>query len=398
MAMSAEECTDAFLANRGGVVPRRLPSSMQPRAGDALQFPPGTTDDEIALATAGVGADEVCEPRPCYVCRCESLTVHRFYHRMCAPCGALNYAKRSATADMDGRVAVVTGGRVKIGFQICLKLLRAGAAVVATTRFPGDALRRYLACDDFADWGDRLTICGLDLRDLPAVEAFADRMVTTHRRLHVLINNAASTIRRPPAFYAHLLDGEATEAVQALEVEAAGHLGSRGGDSEKPWIVSAFDPHNALSMARLSGANAQPGGSLGDVLPAAPEPPAAADGLPTCVRMTQAGAGAVANEDGGAYFPVGALDANGEQVDLRPTNSWMLRVGEVPARRATASGPVGMPTPTPKKNPWQSGEDSSENDGNGDANESSKEGEVGEGSPGGADGLPAAAGLRASCW
>ncbi len=42
-----------------------------------------------------------------------------------------------------------TGSRVKIGFQAALKLLRAGAVVLATTRFPTDALLRFAACADF---------------------------------------------------------------------------------------------------------------------------------------------------------------------------------------------------------------------------------------------------------
>ena len=52
-------------------------------------------------------------------------------------------AKRVQSADMRGMVCLVTGGRIRIGFQICLKLLRAGAYVLTTTRFPADAAARY---------------------------------------------------------------------------------------------------------------------------------------------------------------------------------------------------------------------------------------------------------------
>jgi hypothetical protein len=41
-----------------------------------------------------------------------------------------------------GYVCVVTGGRVRIGYQICLKLLRGGGTVITTTRWPEDALLR----------------------------------------------------------------------------------------------------------------------------------------------------------------------------------------------------------------------------------------------------------------
>jgi NAD(P)-dependent dehydrogenase (short-subunit alcohol dehydrogenase family) len=47
------------------------------------------------------------------------------------------------TADLSGYVCVVTGGRVRIGYQICLKLLRAGATVIATSRWPHDAVLRF---------------------------------------------------------------------------------------------------------------------------------------------------------------------------------------------------------------------------------------------------------------
>ncbi len=55
---------------------------------------------------------------------------------MCPSCAELNWAKRHLTRDLSGRVALVTGGRVKIGFEICLKLLRAGCRLIMTTRFP----------------------------------------------------------------------------------------------------------------------------------------------------------------------------------------------------------------------------------------------------------------------
>ena len=58
--------------------------------------------------------------------------------------GDENWHKRHQTADLRGRVALVTGGRVKIGYQTCILLLRAGCRVVVTTRFPRDAARRSL--------------------------------------------------------------------------------------------------------------------------------------------------------------------------------------------------------------------------------------------------------------
>src|SRR5207248_4090 len=107
-----------------------------------------------------------------------------------------------------GRSAVITGARLKIGYQAGLKLLRAGARVFVTTRFPHDAARRYAAEPDFADWGPRLRVHGLDLRHSPSVEVFSRYLCRAESRLDALVNNAAQTVRRPVAFYRHLLDAE----------------------------------------------------------------------------------------------------------------------------------------------------------------------------------------------
>src|SRR5690348_3962571 len=140
--------------------------------------------------------------------------VHFFYDQMCPPCAELNFAKRNQTADLRGRVALVTGGRVKIGYQIALKLLQAGARVVVTTRFPQDAARRFASEPDFADFGGRLQIHGLDLRHTPSVERFCAHVVATETRLDYLISNACQTVRRPAAFYAHLLDAPAPTPIE----------------------------------------------------------------------------------------------------------------------------------------------------------------------------------------
>ena len=69
--------------------------------------------------------------------------LHAFYDQLCPSCGDFNFAKRTETADLRGRVALLTGGRVKIGYQAGIKLLRAGAELIVTTRFPRDAAARY---------------------------------------------------------------------------------------------------------------------------------------------------------------------------------------------------------------------------------------------------------------
>jgi NAD(P)-dependent dehydrogenase (short-subunit alcohol dehydrogenase family) len=197
-------------------------------------------------------------PRSCYVCKAPYRELHHFYDSLCPPCAALNYEKRFQTADLDGRVALITGARIKIGYQAALLLLRAGARVLVTTRFPHDAARRYAREPDFERWAGRLEIHGIDLRHAPSVEAFAGALVERLPRLDILVNNAAQTVRRPPAFYAHLLAGE--ERAPAPP-----------------------------AIGLLAPAPAPPAGALDD-----------------------------------PHFPRGWLDADLQQIDLRPVNSWRL--------------------------------------------------------------------------
>ncbi|WP_310426182.1 SDR family NAD(P)-dependent oxidoreductase [Chamaesiphon sp. VAR_48_metabat_135_sub] len=136
----------------------------------------------------------------------EEREVHFFYHLLCPKCAEFNYAKRSQRADLTGRVALITGGRIKIGYQLGLRLLQDGARVIITTQFPQDCARRYSLEPDFEEWGDRLQIHGLDLRDLKSLEGFIEYLLDRESALDILINNACQTVKRPLEFYRHLLE------------------------------------------------------------------------------------------------------------------------------------------------------------------------------------------------
>ena len=77
---------------------------------------------------------EAVEPQNCYICKQDYSTIHHFYDQLCPKCAELNFLKRTETADLRGRVALLTGGRVKIGYQAGIKLLRAGAQLIVTAR------------------------------------------------------------------------------------------------------------------------------------------------------------------------------------------------------------------------------------------------------------------------
>lgn len=151
---------------------------------------------------------ELTKPRLCYGCLTKFARRHFFYERLCVACGDLNYQKRKQSGNLNGRVALVTGGRIKIGYATALCLLRAGASVIVTTRFPHDAARRYSNEPDFPVWRDRLVIYGLDFRRLPVLEQFVEHLHARYHALDILINNAAQTVQRPLSHYRQLLAGE----------------------------------------------------------------------------------------------------------------------------------------------------------------------------------------------
>ncbi len=174
---------------------------------------PGRIDDEtrgipLVSEATGASAGTLLKALPCYVCKQRYTQVDAFYHQLCPACAATHHERRDARTDLDGRRALLTGGRAKIGMYIALRLLRDGAHTTITTRFPRDAARRFASMDDSADWLHRLRIVGIDLRDPGQVVALADS-VAEQGPLDILINNAAQTVRRSPGSYAHLVDAEA---------------------------------------------------------------------------------------------------------------------------------------------------------------------------------------------
>ncbi len=147
---------------------------------------PMRIDDEtrgipLVSSTRGAFAGELVNARGCYVCKNDYTLVDAFYHWLCPSCARSSHAKREQGTDLSGRRALLTGGRAKIGMYIALRLLRDGAHTTITTRFPHDAVRRFAALEDSADWVDRLTIVGIDLRDPTQVMALADEVTAAGR-------------------------------------------------------------------------------------------------------------------------------------------------------------------------------------------------------------------------
>ena len=268
---------EATLSGTGIRTLRQKPIFHSPNVFPPEHFVQDDVEDEPA-------AHRVTEEiQHCYVCKRKYTQIHHFYDQMCGPCAELNFTKRTELADLSGRVALLTGGRVKIGYQAGLKLLRSGAHLIVTTRFPRDSASRYSREPDFGQWADRLEIFGLDLRHTPSVEAFCRQMLKSRSRLDFIVNNACQTVRRPPAFYAHMLEGET--ALKGMPAHTQKLLGEYD-RADAPGLVHA----PALSQVPL----------LVDELISQDE-----------------------------LFPAGMLDQDLQQVDLRGRNSWRLLLDEI---------------------------------------------------------------------
>ncbi len=164
--------------------------------------------EDAPLAPADGEQRALARTRRCYVCKEPYQLADAFYHRLCPSCARENFERRNARTDLSGRRALLTGGRVKIGFQLAVMMLRDGAELLVTTRFPRDAQRRFEQAPGSAEWLDRLTVVGIDLRDPRQVLGLAEELRADGRPLDVLVNNAAQTVRRPPEAYAALVAGE----------------------------------------------------------------------------------------------------------------------------------------------------------------------------------------------
>ena len=246
------------------------------------------------------------EPQHCYICKRHYSAIHHFYDQLCPECANLNFGKRTERADLRGRIALLTGGRVKIGYQAGIRLLRSGAHLIVTTRFPRDSAARYSQEPDFAEWSDRLEIFGLDLRHTPSVEAFCQYLVTHRPRLDFIINNACQTVRRPPSFYEHMMEQEKA-SLDSLPMAARGLLGGYEG---------------------LRGYRLQPEADASFAVARGESKPV---GLTDSAELSQIALLPEELTTQKALFPEGKLDQDLQRTDLRHHNSWRMQLAEVPS-------------------------------------------------------------------
>ncbi|MBJ7340645.1 SDR family NAD(P)-dependent oxidoreductase [Mycolicibacterium sp.] len=267
---------------------------------------PGRIDDEtqglpLVSTAAGATAGTLLRSRACYACKNHYTLVDAFYHQLCPDCATFNRAKREARTDLSGRRALLTGGRAKIGMYIALRLLRDGAHTTITTRFPNDAVRRFAAMPDSADWLHRLRVVGIDLRDPAQVVALADT-VAAQGPLDILINNAAQTVRRSPGSYAALVEAERTTPPELVDVITFDHVSDAHPAALAGSLAEHQTPHAVTSPESLRSS--------------APVTELALTARSASPDRIAAGT---------------AIDAGGLLPDTASINSWTQRVHEVDA-------------------------------------------------------------------
>ena len=300
-----KQANDEQLLEKTGIRAQFKPPSLSQLKSPCPPQPFETSSPRTTEQPENHFVDRLQVPRNCYICKRYYDRVHFFYDSMCPDCAELNWTKRQQTADLTGRYALITGGRVKIGFQAALKLLNAGAYVVVTTRFPRDAAQRFLQQRNSHQWQDRLELHGLDLRHTPSVERFADHLRQALPRLDFILNNACQTVRRPPGFYAHLMDGE-RQMVAALPARS------------RSWLAS-YEQLRLSNRLDIVPPQQLPAEVVGSFV-----------GIQKAAELSQIPLVDDDAEHSPDTFPIGQLDHDQQQVDLRSVNSWRLRLAQVP--------------------------------------------------------------------
>lgn len=236
------------------------------------------------IAPSDVGSEVLPTPLlretsfKCYVCKRKGRDVSGFYDSMCPTCGEMNHnwRYRYKHVNLNGKVAIVTGCRIKIGFEITRMLLKSGCIVLGTTRFPGDARSRFQNTDLTEREKDMLQIMQLDLRSSEQISSFTSAVKFKFPKIDILINNAAQTIKRDDSFYSY--EREKENSIRLNPLEHTLRFNHVREQSLSGATFTTFEAETAHTRELVAD---------------------------TCAK------------------PV-PHDENGQPLDLRPTNSWVL--------------------------------------------------------------------------
>jgi len=205
----------------------------------------------------------------------------------------INFVKRDVIVDLTGKVAIVTGGRIKIGFYVARQLLKCGAKVIVTTRFAYDALSRYKKEPDYDKWKDSLEIYQINFLQLNEVYKFVRDIKCKYSKINYLINNAAQTIRRPKEFYnniRNIVETDSNNNIKKIYCDFFKHYGS---------IQKYLDGKCASKIKLIENENNDEDD----------------------MDLTK--------YEEHKYFPTDKVDEHDQQIDLRPINSWIKTISDI---------------------------------------------------------------------
>ena len=137
-----------------------------------------------------------------------------------------------------GKVALVTAGGSGMGQRSCVRMAEEGANVIVTDL---DLAAAQSTVDEITTAGGQAQAIKLDVQDLDAVKAVADRVTADHGALHVLFNHAG--IPGPPGM-------EITPEVWARTVD----INMRGAVFLTSYLVGALRAAQGASIIYTSSA------------------------------------------------------------------------------------------------------------------------------------------------
>ncbi|XP_066911222.1 uncharacterized protein [Clytia hemisphaerica] len=268
------------------------------------------TQERIEHIEQTENQDKTIRSKKCGMCKTHFKKGNDIGKPFCKPCFDLNEEMLKAKAPLHNRYAIVTGGRIKIGLYTALRLLRDGCNVIVTTRFPNSARHSYSQLPDYNDWKNRVQFIKLDLLDMRSVQEFICWTEINIPHLDILINNAAQTIWRPSKYFDELQKEEDQLALSNTnKLKRKHHEGLLSKE-----YCKAFNKQKSIL-----GASNNIDSPKNEIISA-----------PSISSYR-------ANEffhnpanDNSVWFPHGVKADDGQQLDLRPMNSWRLKLTDIP--------------------------------------------------------------------
>lgn len=330
-----------------------LPPTADPTTGETSVYMPSTEVEAKMLEVAQYARPRLSPEelrmnrvQKCHTCKSRYQTLHPYYYSMCSPCGEYNYHKRLMTRDLRGKVVLLTGCRIKIGYAMAVSLLRCGAVLLGTTRFSHDALARFTEEPDYEEWKDRVHLFSLDLRDMWMVTQFCGFLTQRFPKLFAIINNAAQTIQRTPEYTAALRKLESAPPVKLRETMINDGQGEEWynfflRNTTMPVGLPLQSEQQHQHAALIEGTTS--GGIPVDVSPfMVAEAAAAAAATAATASPTNVVATIITPEQQLKYD---RYDTQAEAMDLREKNSWTMQLHEVQGSEAAETMTINALSP-----------------------------------------------------